>query len=435
MIPNLESRSNSVAEDLRRLDTWGSAAELQCAGGVELVPLAKRAGCTGRGLAALSLELLGEKMPKGAVRTSDWEAVELSSEQIAYAANDARASLRVLRALHKRIGSGDSVASAEASSAISSAARQRQAHRAAVPKPHAEQSGATSLQVRIPKRRKPVYDGWLMLAPDGSPMCRMAAARGQWYLSRGLATLLPVDDTRASEAPGRTIQLKFQPNGPGNAAEPWLIAAKRNRCVGCGASDEAKQVRFSVVPHSFRRLLPARMKSRDSHDLVALCVACYAKVDRTYESHRAGLFRSFDISRTTPRIEKPDPREARVRSAALALTQHGGRLPEQRRRALEALVAGALGVEASDLTPTAVSALAQREPQRQAKADWVSPEQQLMQALLAEAGGDSGREEAALRDFTRTWREKFVDALEPRYLPEGWTTSHDRKGKWGCDER
>ena len=41
------------------------------------------------------------------------------------------------------------------------------------------------------------------------------------------------------------------------------------RCVGCGDRDHL--VRFSIVPHVFRALLPLRFKEHSSHDIVLLC--------------------------------------------------------------------------------------------------------------------------------------------------------------------
>ena len=158
-----------------------------------------------------------------------------------------------------------------------------------------------------------------MLDPSGQPMCRMAAKRGRWYLAKGLASLLPEGDPLAAQAPGRTIRLHFEPGGPGNAAEPWLLAGKRNACVGCGGEAggggegrggdgsrcgadgaAARLVRFSVVPHAFRRHLPDPMKGRDSHDLVVLCVGCYGVLEPAYERHRQHLYRRRALSRCPP---------------------------------------------------------------------------------------------------------------------------------------
>ena len=68
----------------------------------------------------------------------------------------------------------------------------------------------------------------------------------------------------------------------------------------------------------------------------------------------------------------------------------------------------------------------------------MAPEERLLEAIRrqARAGGASDspgdaeaareREEAALHDLACGWRTAFVEALEPRHLPEGWTTDHRR---------
>ena len=245
-----------IGEDLRRLEKWAASGDgpaLACSGGFELVPLAKARSCRGRGLAALSLELLGERLQKGGVRTSDWEARELSAEQVEYAAKDAQTSLRVYRALqsmrardfgggsceHLAVSKRDWFSNAKDDRAtLGAAAADRcradglarsSRHGVAAAAADTGQGVAPSTanaphhSVRIPTRTTPVYDGWLMLDPTGAQMCRLSAARGRWYVSRGLAVMVADDDPLAETAPGRTIRLKFTPKGPGNASEPWLL--------------------------------------------------------------------------------------------------------------------------------------------------------------------------------------------------------------------
>jgi len=194
-----------------------------------------------------------------------------------------------------------------------------------------------------------------MLDPSGQPMCRMAAKRGRWYLAKGLASLLPEGDPLAAQAPGRTIRLHFEPGGPGNAAEPWLLAGKRNACVGCGGEAggggegrggdgsrcgadgaAARLVRFSVVPHAFRRHLPDPMKSRDSHDLVVLCVGCYGVLEPAYERHRQHLYRRRALSRCPlplpSRCLGCTRRRAPVGTACRGAPRRGGRRWARRRR-------------------------------------------------------------------------------------------------------
>ena len=269
-------------------------------------------------------------------------------------------------------------------------------------------------------------------------MCRMAATRADWYLSRGLAERLPEDDPRAMGAPGRTIRLLFAPNGKGNLAEPWLLQGKANVCVGCGSASEEsdaagessakrRHVRFGVVPHAFRRLLPQHMKSRDSHDIVLLCVECYSRLEPAYEARRSAAFAEYGVPRHPNHHTLHERQQEQVRSLALTLIKHGDKLPEARRTELHEQLAAETQLEPSQLTREALRGLAshvvhERDFRRKQRRELVSTEQRLLDAVLAGSGGD----EAALHSFVESWRSLFVQTLRPTHLPAGWRTDHRR---------
>ena len=168
-------------------------------------------------------------------------------------------------------------------------------------------------------------------------MCRLSRARAEWYVQRGLAT---------RNADRNAITLTFTPNGLGNSQEPWLLAPKDNACVGCGVAQEEDPdglMRWSVVPPSFRSLLPEEHKSRDSHDIVLLCRTCHAAVVGPYGAHRARLFADNGIDADTARTVE-DPQLSRVRSAARALSgSRSAKLPAARREQLEAQLCAHFG--------------------------------------------------------------------------------------------
>ena len=383
------------------------------------------------------------------MRCSDWEAPVLTPEQLEYAANDARTSLKLLLALyglehaptraplaawaiaaHDEVGScvvGQSECSSQSGRAGQQARQPRDGYT------HASRGGGAGgggRAVRVPPRSKPLYDGWLMLGPDGEPMCRMATNRAEWYVRKGLAAVVAADDPLGADAPpGRCIRLLFEPNGRGNVAEPWLLQGKANVCVGCGSealSGGDRHVRFGVVPHAFRRLLPAHMKSRDSHDIVLLCVGCYGQLESAYERQRATAFAKYGVNRQPNHAGAHDRQHDRIRSRALALVQHGKKLPSARRAVLHAELAMELGMDdASELTDAALAEIAgmtRQDCRRKQHKDAVPPEQKLLDAVVSASGGD----EAALHAFVEGWRTLFVETLKPTHLPKGWRTDHRR---------
>ena len=404
-------------------------------GGVELVPLASAsAGCDGPSLKQLAAQVLGHRMHKpSAVRSGDWAAAELSVAQVRYAADDADVALAILLELHRRHGvewdgTGARLSLREWVASMAGAVAAPPRKRVRGPKPPPKPAAASV--PKTPQRTSALYDGWAMLSPEGKVMCRVSQKRAEWYCSKGLAAL--------EAGTPRTIRLAFEPRGLGNAGEPWLIEPKANACVGCGVAQRcgggggdggggggggggAELIRWSVVPHSFRRLLPEEMRSRDSHDIVLLCRRCHQKVERPYAERRSELFAARGIREDTARVVDA-PELARVKSAARLLGGSAAvraRVPARRLAELEAAVAAHFGVDAAALTPERVAEAAALDT-KVVREGYVAPEAQLV-ARLREAGGGG---DGALRELTVGYRRLFVDALAPSHLPAGWSVEH-----------
>lgn len=181
--PHVPKAGVAVGEDLKRVEAFVAASSAEAhfvtAGGLELVPLARRAGYSSKGLASLALEVLGETLEKAsAVRCSDWEAKELSAAQVRYAAADASVSLRLLLRLQKAQGDAPPLRS-EAAIRTSIGHRYNGrsgsggGSRGGGGESSSGGSGKASARHKkaaVPGRKRPMYDGWLMLDPQGLPM-------------------------------------------------------------------------------------------------------------------------------------------------------------------------------------------------------------------------------------------------------------------------
>ena len=360
-----------VHHDMERLERWmcekGTSTHQpespSLRGAVDIVPLARTlCGCEGRGLAQIALDVLGEKVHKAThVRCSNWEEDTLSHAQAEYAAEDANLPLKILLAIHGRSGSSldilawatEASRTQEQARSLSAAKRKAaQDSKSLVPRdpspllsssargcdsvPNIKSKSKPRKALGHVARSSPLYDGWLMLSPQGDTMARIKESRARRYVSRGLAI---VDEEL------RQITLTFQPSGLGNAAEPWLVEPKANACVGCGAEQavgatrtnghvletatfaqadyevsrepavargHSGLIRWSVLPPSMRRLLPAHLKSHDSHDIVLLCGECHKTVEAPYARWRRDILAEHGIAFDTARYID-DPHIVKVR--------------------------------------------------------------------------------------------------------------------------
>eukprot|EP00698_Gefionella_okellyi_P015376 TRINITY_DN4335_c0_g2_i3.p1 TRINITY_DN4335_c0_g2~~TRINITY_DN4335_c0_g2_i3.p1 ORF type:complete len:473 (-),score=78.26 TRINITY_DN4335_c0_g2_i3:819-2237(-) len=303
----------------------------------------------GGGLKDLASAILNLEIAKHSrVRCSNWEANTLSKEQITYAALDAIISQRVFAALvGSRIESSTELrvwCDSALMDNVRTPVRQPKPPRggggqdtqvqywdmAAGPADDNETASQQQQQQQMSGRRRkvvkvttiqaPLYHNCHILAPDGTMLCACSRKKVQWYLERDIATVV-------SEHP-LTIRLKFEPAGRGHAGDEYYLSQKDNRCVVCG--EDARLMRFHVVPLLYRRNFPERLKSHASHDVLLLCVRCHGLASMAAQREHRIIARELglpmmDLSTTVK--QTIDPKLIAAGKAARALRKERTVMP------------------------------------------------------------------------------------------------------------
>ncbi|KAG7373335.1 hypothetical protein IV203_034059 [Nitzschia inconspicua] len=298
--------------------------------------------------------------------------------------------------------------------------------------------------VRFLAMKKPMYDNIEMYGPDDVMLCTIGKKKAHWYVhKKGLAEwrtpLVDEGDDRITKisAPP-SIRLLFPPkikksklqqveeleceseNGTSNrnvTANPNLynISHKKNICVACGASTGL--MRHYVVPYSYRRLLPTKFKSHLSHDVVLLCLECHICADQAAVEHRDNVYEpKFRTDPTTARAMIPDHQLRHVKSCAQALWKHREKMPPERVIEYEATVQAYLNDKSGSGNETLSTSILQELAQN-LETDLPNPNhfpitELVIRSLLSDQ--DVG-------EFVRSWRKLFLEILQPRYLPVGWS--------------
>ncbi|XP_037688377.1 exonuclease 3'-5' domain-containing protein 2 isoform X3 [Choloepus didactylus] len=130
------------------------------------------------------------------------------------------------------------------------------------------------LGVGYSARKSPLYDNCFLHAPDGQPLCTCDRRKAQWYLDKGIGELV-------SEEPF-VVKLRFEPAGRPESPGDYYLMVKENLCVVCGKRDS--YIRKNVIPHEYRKHFPIEMKDHNSHDVLLLCTSCHA-VSNYYDNH------------------------------------------------------------------------------------------------------------------------------------------------------
>ncbi|KAJ2513618.1 hypothetical protein H4217_006237 [Coemansia sp. RSA 1939] len=298
-------------------------------------------------------------------------------------------------------------------------------------------------------RAKVVYENCSVLDVSGRLLFRAPRKRLDWYLMRGLATR--VDDT--------TIRLTFQNKGTGRQGEQFYLQDMRNECVVCGATSCGLTMHH-VVPHQYRQHMPDSVKSRSSHDLLPLCIACHDAYERHATVLKMHLRDCFDAPLDGRGwIVRDDC--ARGKRAAAALLDEAkvagipppqiDRLREAARLAVDAyrdVLAPLMPPPSEHPDPPPFSAgPSVRElsalcalPLRERGPDYVSHGEIVVAALApsppddANASGDpasagmcadcSALVDGGVAAFVAAWRAHFLRHAQPRRLPEHWDPNY-----------
>nr|XP_046267966.1 exonuclease 3'-5' domain-containing protein 2 isoform X2 [Scatophagus argus] len=443
-------------EDGKRL-TRDYGLSLSCTVDLRYLALRQRLTTVSNGLSLKSLaaDLLNICLDKSLeLRCSDWEADQLTLEQMTYAARDAQVSIALFLHLLGLLSEAGP-ASSSGSSYSELAARcqglvdvpfrgrgdgddraadgERRRRTRKMPTYESPESGDQQvpdprknnkrkpLGVGYSARKSPLYDNCFLHAPDDQPLCTCDKKKAKWYLDKGIGVL-------QSEDPF-VVRLLFEPSGRPDSQQDYYLTAKENLCVVCGKADS--YIRKNIVPHEYRRHFPTEMKDHNSHDILLLCTSCHAASnvhDGFLKQQLAEEFAAPQGCEEGVRLLEDSDRR-RVRSAARALLTAGDGLPEQRREELQALIKSFLDVnEEQELTNEALQQAAGLETR-------ILNEAYVPHGLkVVRAHAERGLQ--GLMDLERRWRQHFLTTMHPRHLPPLWSVDHNHGKflrKYGAD--
>ena len=271
-------------------------------------------------------------------------------------------------------------------------------------------------------RKTPLYDGCQMLDPDGNHVAYCNKDKVQWYLSKGIADLIPNTEPAV-------IMLKFFPSGTvgseSRASETQIPSAESaNRCVICGSSINYQK--FYVVPKSYRQFFPHTAKFHCSHDIVLLCSTCHYTCSHRVEEHKStviaekygvpvlGLGQRYNINQEG----------ALVAAAGRQLRKNTKKMTQEQIDERKELIKKYFNC---DSVTNDILIKCSKIEYKIENPDYKSHGEAIVEQLV------NNPEE--LQKFIVSWRRFFMDEFNPQYLPNYWNPNHEWEEEHGSGKR
>ncbi|XP_039254782.2 exonuclease 3'-5' domain-containing protein 2-like isoform X1 [Styela clava] len=395
-----------------------------------------------RGLQSMAKELVNINLNKSRhLRCSDWDAESLSNDQTTYAAMDAFSALKIFEALLQVKFDASPPCQEDINKAAHNLAwtfirssiqglvditfKEKKRLKSTkcedlksnnnglknmkgMPKNPKLYKSMKPHSTRFHSRQQPLYDNCKLQAPDGQLLSTCDRKKALWYMEKNLAELICEDPL--------TIRLYFEPSGRPDDDRDYYLYEKENKCVVCGSTESF--VRKNVIPHEYRKHFALAMKDHTSHDILLLCLPCHQQsnyYDCLLRRQLAEEFKAPQGSIQAARMFE-DPERRSVRSAGRALQNSKNKLPENRKRELDLILAEFFNVD--DVTDEIISEACELETRVENEA-YVPHGEKVVLSIFKDQGTQG------MLDFERRWREHFLKNMQPKYLPVLWSVDHN----------
>lgn len=242
--------------------------------------------------------------------------------------------------------------------------------------------------------KKPIYESFSMISPNGEFMCHINEKRANWYVGRGLADW--IDE--------KTFQIKFEPKGNGKKEMLFYNQKLENRCVVCGDNSNNLN-KHHVVPYVFRSRFPNAYKESNHHDILVTCVNCHERYEALANQYKKKLAEEIGVSMDR-KMSLEQKYNKKILSAKKILQRidndelrdENGKclIPEEKIKEFREIVKCQL----------------LEEPIFDSGPVWAD---KIIEKVMLENN---------LFDFIKKWRQHFVDNTNPKFLPNYWSVEH-----------
>jgi len=271
-------------------------------------------------------------------------------------------------------------------------------------------------------------ENWKVHHPNGRHMFTCGEKKATWYLDRGLAVM--IDD--------KNIMFTFDPKGKGfEDNEEFGRSIREIKCVVSG-SEEGLQ-RHHIVPYCYRTYFPEEFKSKNHHDVVLINNEVhnyYEQIANQYKDEIAEVYNVKTINQFnsdyTAKLREISKNNSVALNTINSIFNCYGKMPADVKIKKLNIISTETGIPLNTIKKLTYIQLYKLYLLIKNKHSTEINEFKKNNRYQYDHGYHVIQKldtEEKIEDFVKLWRKHFIDTMQPKYMPYGWSIDFRIKTK------
>lgn len=271
-------------------------------------------------------------------------------------------------------------------------------------------------------------ENWKVYHPSGRHMFTCGEKKAQWYLERELA--VQIGD--------KEIRFTFDPKGMGfEDNEEFGRGVRENRCVISGMEDGLQ--RHHIVPYCYRTYFPEAFKSKNHHDVVLINHEIHGEYEQKANAFKDEIAKIYNVKTVnelnieyTTKLRELGKKNSILMNAIHSIFKCYGRMPDNTKFEKLHFISDETGIPFNfikELTYVQLYKLYliigeehinEIERFKKEYREIYDHGYHVVQKLDTEE---------KIEEFVKLWRTHFIETMNPKFMPYGWSIDFRIKTK------
>lgn len=264
------------------------------------------------------------------------------------------------------------------------------------------------------------FENWEVYHPNGTHMFTCGEKKAKWYLDRELAKRMADDK----------IMLTFEPKGDGfNSDEIFGKSIREAICVVSGVEDDLQ--RHHIVPYCYRTYFPEKYKSKNHHDVVLINHEKHSKYEQQATIYKDVIAEMYDVKtinefnlKYTSKLREVGRNKSILLNTIHSIFKTHNRMSVGVRYEKLQIISDGTGIPFEVVYNYNYIQLYKLFILIKEEHDENMHQYKVVNRKIYDHGYHVVQKlisEERIEEFVKLWRRHFIEIMQPKFMPLGWS--------------